>query len=48
MREHRSKLKHYLVIVRNALYPGMSHDVDICINLPGVLEKCKQIYWASV
>ena len=28
--------------------PGMSHDVDICINLPGILDSCKHIFWASV
>ena len=48
MREHKSRLKHYLVIVRNAHHNGMSHDVDICINLPGVLDSCKHIFWASV
>ena len=48
MREHKNRLKHYLVIVRNAMSPGMSHDVDICINLPGILDSCKHIFWASV
>ena len=45
MREHTSKSKFYMLIVRNAFIPNQTGFVDFSVQLPGLLKKSKFILY---